>query len=243
MMDETSRLVWQRYAAWCGPLFVLTFVVCWGWIGMNLPPAGPDLSAMEIARHYADNSLRIRIGFVLSVVLICLYMPWTAVLSARLARIEGRGPMLSYLQLIGGALTVMVVSMSAAFWIGAAFRPTRNPEITQMLHDMGWLTIDQLYFCTTLQMIAAAIVGLHDKSAQPMLPRWACWYAIWAGFTFLPASLTAFIKVGPFAWNGVMSYYFPYFTWLSWFSIFAVYMLKAIANDRTKAGAAGQVLS
>jgi hypothetical protein len=231
-MTDKSNLAWQSIAAWCGPAFLVTFVFCWGFVGMNLPPAGPNLSAIEIAQHYAEHSVRIRVGFVLSVVFVCLYMPWSAVLSARLRRIEGAAPTLTYLQLIGGALTVMVVSMSAAFWIAAAFRPERNPEITQMLHDMGWLTIDQLYFCTTLQMIAAAVVGLHDKSARPMLPRWACWYAIWAGLTFLPASLTAFLKGGVFAWNGVMSYYFPYFAWLSWFTIFAVFMLRAIGRER-----------
>jgi hypothetical protein len=231
-MDAKAKLAWQTIAAWCGPVFVVTFVASWGFIGMNLPPSGPGLSAVEIAQHYAEHSVRIRVGFVLSVVMICFYLPWTAVLSARMAKIEGPSPMLAWLQLIGGALTVMVVSMSAAFWIAAAFRPERNPEITQMLHDMGWLTIDQLYFCTTLQMIAAAVVGLHDKSARPMLPRWACWYAIWAGLTFLPASLTAFLKGGVFAWNGVMSYYFPYFAWLSWFTIFAVFMLRAIGRER-----------
>jgi hypothetical protein len=231
-MNPEQSLRWQSIAAWCGPLFVVTFVFFWGWIGHNLPPAGPGLSAEEIATHYRENITGIRIGFVASVISICFYMPWSALLSARLARIEGPMPVLSFLQLIGGALTVMVVSMSAACWIAAAFRPERNPEITQMLHDLGWLTIDQLYFCTTLQMIAAAIVGLHDKSERPMLPRWTCWYAIWAGLTFLPASLTGFLKTGAFAWSGVASYYFPYFAWLSWFTIFSVCIIKSIDRER-----------
>lgn len=234
-MNERQNLTWQWISAWCGVFFVTTFVFCWGYIGMNLPPAGPGLSATEIAQHYAQHSERIRAGFVLSVICICFYMPWTAVLSARLDKIEGAARTLSYLQLIGGALTVMVVSMSAAFWIAAAFRPERSPEITQMMHDMGWLTIDQLYFCTTLQMIAAAVVGLHDRLSAPLLPRWACWYAIWAGLTFLPASLTSYFKTGVFAWDGVMSYYFPYFAWLSWFSIFTFFLIRAIGRERSSA--------
>lgn len=230
-MTEEQNLRWQLICAWCGPAFVVLFVTFWGWIGGNLPPAGPGLSADEIAGYYRANNVSIRIGFVGAVVFMCLYMPWSAVLSARMARIEGKMRSLAYLQLIGGALTVMVVSMSAAFWIAAAFRPERSPEITQMLHDVGWLTIDQLYFCTTLQMIAGAVVGLYDKSDRPLFPRWVCWYAIWAGFTFLPASLTAFVKTGAFAWSGIGSYYFPYFAWLSWFGLFSFYLIRNIRRE------------
>jgi hypothetical protein len=230
-MTERQNLQWQLICAWCGPAFVVLFLTFWGWIGGNLPPAGPSLSAEEIAAYYGAKSVTIRIGFVGAVVFMCLYMPWSAVLSARIARIEGKMRSLAYLQLIGGALTVMVVSMSAAFWIAAAFRPERSPEITQMLHDVGWLTIDQLYFCTTLQMIAGAVVGLYDNSDRPLFPRWVCWYAIWAGFTFLPASLTAFVKTGAFAWSGIGSYYFPYFAWLSWFGLFSFYLIRNIRRE------------
>ncbi len=230
-MDNQASLRWQYICAWFGPVILVSFVFFWGWVGHNLPPAGPGLNASQIAGHYALNSVGIRVGFVASVVVMTFYMPWSAVVSARMARIGKGVPVLSFLQLIGGALTVMVVSMSATFWIAAAFRPERNPEITQMLHDMGWLTIDQLYACTTFQMIAAAVIGLHDKSAQPLFPKWACWYAIWAGLTFLPASLTAFMKFGPFAWNGVLSYYFPYFAWLVWFTLFSCFLLRSISLE------------
>lgn len=231
-MDPQTSLKWQLFCAWCGPIFVVTFLIFWGWIGHNLPPAGPNLTAIQIAAWYVAHTSGIRIGFVGAVVVVCFYMPWTAVLSARLAKIEGAFPVMAFLQLIGGALTVMVVSMSAACWIAAAFRPERDPQITQMLHDLGWLTIDQLYACTTWQMIAAAVVGLNDKSEHPMLPRWVCWYAIWAGLTFLPASLTAFLKTGAFAWNGVASYYFPYFAWLSWFALFSWFIIKSIRREQ-----------
>ena len=59
---------------------------------------------------------------------------------------------------------MMVVSFSAFFWVTAAFRPERDPALIQLLTDLGWLCIDLQYACTTLQMVAAALVGLGDKS-------------------------------------------------------------------------------
>ncbi|MET0547376.1 MAG: hypothetical protein ABWZ40_13825 [Caulobacterales bacterium] len=234
MSEDLSRS-WQLICAWCGPAFVITFAIFWAVLGKNLPPAGPGLSALEIATHYTQNNGSIRVGFVAAVVMVGFYMPWSAVLSVRLAAIEGKAPVMAFLQLIGGALTVMVVSMSALFWIAAAFRPERSPEMTQTLHDLGWLTIDQLYICTTMQMVAAGIVGLSDKSANPMLPRWTCFLAFWCASTFFPASMTAFLKAGPFAWNGVLSYYLPYGAWLGWFCVFSFYMIKHISGQTKRA--------
>jgi hypothetical protein len=90
-------------------------------------------------------------------------MPWCSYISARMAKIEGGYPVLANLQLIGGALTVMVVSFSACFWAIAAFRPDRDPALIQLLTDTGWLIIDLQYACTTLQMVALALAVLSDR--------------------------------------------------------------------------------
>lgn len=227
-MDEKTSLRYQLISAWCGPAFLLTFVAFWGFLGHNLPNPSPALSATDLAARYLANLGEIRTGFIVSMVTVCLYMPWTCVLSAQMARIEGKFPVLTYLQLIGGALTVMVVSFSEMFWAVAAFRPDRDPATVQMLTDTGWLCIDLQYFCTTLQMVAAALVGLADKSKVPLFPRWVCFLTIWCGISFFPASLTGVLKTGPFAWNGALSYYIPYFCWLCWYSTASIYMIKEV---------------
>ena len=135
---------------------------------------------------------------------------------------------MAYLQLLGGGLTVMVVSFSAFFWVAAAFRPDQAPETTRMLTDLGWLCIDLQYACTTLQMIAAALVGLSDRRPQTLFPRWVCYLTIWCGLSFIPASLTGVVKTGPFAWDGLLSYYIPYACWLGWFGIASFYMIKEV---------------
>jgi hypothetical protein len=228
-MDERTRLRYQLICAWCGPLFLVTFVLFWGVIANNIPNPAPSLTAEALKERYLLNLGEIRLGFIMSLITVCFYMPWTCVLAAQMRRIEGTEmPVLSYLQLIGGALTVMVVSFSAVFWVVAAFRPEAPASTFQMMTDTGWLIIDLCYACTTLQMVAAALIGLADKSKVPLFPRWVCFLTIWCGISFLPASLTGVLKTGPFAWNGVLSFYIPYFCWLCWFSTASIYMIKEV---------------
>jgi hypothetical protein len=227
-MNESTSLKYQLISAWCGPAFLLTLIIFWGILGHNLPNPSPALSAADTTARYLNNLTEIRFGFIISMITVVLYLPWTALLSAQMARIEGNYPVLSFLQLLGGGLTVMVVSFSAMFWAVAAFRPERDPALFQLLTDIGWLCIDLQYACTTLQMVAGALAGLADKGKNPLFPRWVCFLSIWCGISFFPASLTGVLKTGPFAWDGMMSYYFPYFCWLAWYSITSIYMIKEV---------------
>lgn len=77
-------------------------------------------------------------------------------------------------------------------------------------------------------MIAAALVGLSDRRPQILFPRWVCYLTIWCGLSFIPASLTGVVKTGPFAWDGLLSYYIPYACWLGWFGIASFYMIKEV---------------
>jgi hypothetical protein len=241
-MDQKSIFKYQLLSAWCGPAFLVTFVFFWGVLGKNLPNPSPALSAPELAARYANNLGEIRLGFIIAMISVCLYMPWCSYLSARLSQIEGRFPTLANLQLIGGALTVMVVSFSACFWAIAAFRPERNPELIQFATDTGWLIIDLQYACTTLQMVAFALAVLSDRKGQaagtPLMPGWACYLTIFCAVSFFPASLTGVLKTGPFAWDGIMSYYFPYFCWLCWEAIASGYMIKDIRRRMHEAQSA-----
>ena len=238
-MDEKTSLKYQMLSAWMGPLFLVGFIYSWGVMAFNLPaPPSPALSAGDLAARYAAHLGGIRIGFLVSLIVMTLYIPWTAVLSVQMMRIgaEGRSPVLAFIQLIGGALTVPVVSLASVFWVAAAFRPERAPEITQALTDSGWLIIETLWACTTWQMVAAALAGLHDKNTAPLFPRWFCFVTIFCGLSFAPATMTGILKTGPFAWDGILSFYFPYFCWLFWFGMASVYMIKEVARRQQALG-------
>jgi len=243
-MDECTKLLYQRLSLYSGPFFVVTFIVFWAWLGENLPPPHAGWPAQAFADRYVDHLTGIRVGFLVSLITICFYLPWTGYVTARMMRIEtGRYPVLSYLQLMGGCLTVMVVSISMWCWVVAAQRPERSPEITQMLTDAGWLMNDTVYMCTTLQMVAMALCFLADKKHRvPVMPNWACYLTIFCGATFFPASLTAILRDGPFAYDGLIGFWIPYPAWLIWMFV-ATYYLLADLNRRAREEAGTHVVA
>lgn len=237
-MDEQTKIFYQRWSIYLGPIFVITFVIFWAWMGKNLPPPHPDWPAEAFTDRYVNDLASIRVGFLVALVTICFYLPWTAYVTTRMKRIEtGPYPVLSYLQLMGGALTVMVVSISMWCWVVAAQRPERLPEITQMLTDAGWLMNDTVYMCTTLQMFAMALCFLSDKKGakNPVMPNWACYLTIFCGATFFPASLTAVLRDGPFAYDGLIGFWLPYPAWLIWMFVASYYLVKDL-NRRVRDG-------
>lgn len=242
-MDENTKLLYQRLSLYSGPFFVITFIIFWAWMGDNLPPPHPGDPAQAFTDRYVAHLTGIRVGFLIAAITICFYLPWTGYVTARMKQIEtGNYPVLSYLQLLGGCLTVMVVSISMWCWIVAAQRPERSPEITQMLTDAGWLMNDTLYMCTTLQMFAMALCFLHDKkSPVPVIPRWASFLTIFCGATFFPASLTAILRDGPFAYDGLIGFWLPYPAWLVWMFVVTWYLLKDM-NRRVAVEARGENL-
>lgn len=236
-MDEQTKILYQRLAIYSGPFFVTTFVIFWAVLGQNLPPPHPAWPMQAFTDRYVEHLASIRVGFLVCLVTICFYLPWTGYVTARMKRIEtGHYPVLSYLQLMGGCLTVMVVSISMWCWVVAAQRPERSSEITQMLTDAGWLMNDTVYMCTTLQMFAMALCILADKKSEiPVMSNWACYLTIFCGASFFPASLTAILRDGPFAYDGLIGFWVPYPAWLIWMFVASYYLAKDL-NRRVLAG-------
>lgn len=236
-MNKRTSLYFELVSAWCGPVFLAAFIVCFMVLGMNLPtPPSPTLDAQAIAGRISGNLGSLRLGWILGMVFIALYMPWSAQISAHMARIEQHSRTMTYMQLIGGALTVFVVSFAILCWSIATFRPDRPPEIQQMLTDFGWLSLETQWALTTVQMWAMAFIGLADKNTPPLWPKWVCWLSIWCGASFAPASLTQYLKTGPFAWDGLLSFYIPYAAWLVWCLTISVYMVRDVKRRLAELG-------
>lgn len=87
---------------------------------------------------YAQHTDLKRLAFIRLFLGGGLTAPFTVAVDHRLRLIPG-APALAFLQLIGGALGVLAVSAPAIVFMPAAFRPERDPEITQALHELAFI--------------------------------------------------------------------------------------------------------
>ena len=88
-MNNNAVLRHDLISAWCGPGFLITFVFFWGILGHNIPNPSPALTPEALSARYAENLGSIRAGFILSLISVVLYLPWTSLLTSQMARIEG----------------------------------------------------------------------------------------------------------------------------------------------------------
>lgn len=237
-MDKKFSLNLELFGAWCGPIFATLFLIFFGFFGHNLPsPPSPAWDAGTTGAWVVSHLDSLRFGWIMCLVTMGFYIPWSGQISAHMVRIE-EARVMTYSQLIGGALTVFVVSFGVLCWSIATFRSDRDPALIQLLTDFGWLSLETQWVLTTVQMCAMAVIGLADRSAHPVWPRWACWLSIWCGLTFVPASLTQYLKTGPFAWTGTLGFYIPYPAWLIWCYVISYYMIKDIKRRQRAAALA-----
>ena len=225
-MNTRTSLKYQLLAAQCGLVFEVLYTFFWAGLGHNLPPASPNLSASDLAAFFAQHHEAILLGNSIAALVGALWIPWTAQLTIVMWRIEGSSPVLTIVQVIGGALTAWVLMFCPAIWAVAAFRPDIDPSTIRMLNDLGFILFNITYAVTSVQAIAAGTVGLADESATPVFPHWVCYWAIFAGLSFIPISAMPFFKTGPLAWNGAITFWGLFGTYFIWTASMGICMAK-----------------
>lgn len=236
MSANATLSVKQRYAllrmcAWAGPIFLVGYVLSWGVMGMNIPPLSPAIDALALHAHYLEHSYRLRGAFVLSVFFIPFYFAFSSAVSRLMQRIEGADGPLSVVEQLGGATTTVVGMVAGVCWLTAAYRVAEfTPAQVRALHDFGWLFFDTTYMVTGLQMLAMSTVFLRDPRAEPLIPRWLSWYAIFVVLAFLPLSLMPFFYEGAFTWAGTFCYWVSLGSWFVWLASMCWYTFAAIGR-------------
>lgn len=213
--DLTDRIL--RLCSLSGYAFVAVFIIAGALVAGFVPPINPSWGAEEVSALFAENATRISFGMLLLMLGMGLLVPFWCVLSIQMARIEGRLPILSVINLLGSAVGTVYFVLPVLIWASAAFRGDHDPGAVLLLNDLGWIILVWPFSIPLVQNVAITICFLADKHPEPLFPRWVAWFTIWTALLIAPGALIIFFKTGPFAWNGLLAFYMVagvYMTWL-----------------------------
>ncbi len=231
----------QLWACYTALPFMGFFFFGWVLVTQFLPPLDPGMTTEELATLFTEHSVRIRVGM-----LICLYsvgflMPFSALICSQIARIEGEGSRVwTYTALMAAAGNIVSFTFPIMFWNVAAFRAERAPELIQLMNDMAWLPWTGMAVPFVALPPCVAIVGLLDRSEQPMFPRWFCYFTIASTVIILPAAMVTFFPQGGwFAWNNLFGWWVPFADFFLWFLMLFILLRKGLLRQAA-AEAAGE---
>ncbi|OHU69580.1 hypothetical protein BKG86_06385 [Mycobacteroides chelonae] len=191
--------------------FTLAFVV--GWILLArfaLPAPSPAWSAEQLAAFYVDNKNHIRLGCIVALFFLPLFALPLGVVLARLHRAERGTPVFTYTSLVLMPIALFLLILPFIAWSVAAFRPEQiEPQITQVLNDLGWFIFLFTWAVFTVLFTLMAIAILRAEPGNEPLPRWSAYLLLWCGLLFAGSVLIIFFKDGPFAYDGLVGLYIP----------------------------------
>jgi hypothetical protein len=229
------ELTLQRIGAWCGPIGMLVYGICFAGIGRMFPPMSPTASADEIAHFLIDHKIWVRIGVAGALVFAASLLPFLATIVLRMLRVEGRWGMLTMCQLFGAMFFTMPMLFSQFLMAAAAYRPEYRPvEITQTLDDLFWMSIVGTLGPFLLQNVTLAVVSFIDRGDPPTFPRWYGYFNVWVALLALPAGALVIFNDGPLAWNGVFAFYLTVTVTFIWLIVTTRILLRAISAEQRR---------
>ena len=218
----------QIVCAWCGPAAVLLSLCGWLIAGILPIPLGSSSTTEQVVGFYSHDT-RVLCGLVIAQLGICLVFPLIGLIGYRMLRIEGRHPILTFVQLVTGAATGVMLLLPMLLMAVIAFRPDRNPELTVTLNDMAWLLFITPIAPFIIQNVAIGTAILRDPRAT--LPRWVGYLNFWIAASFVPDPLAYFFHSGPFSWRGIFIFWLALTTYAAFLVGMGLVLRTAALRD------------
>ncbi|ADP83964.1 hypothetical protein [Pseudofrankia inefficax] len=202
-----------------------------------LPPMSPRSSATEVASFYRDHTARIRYSMILLNWFCVALIPMLMLIVERMRDMAHRTPVLRYC-MIGCAGAAPITFLTATiFWLLAAFRPDRSPDLTLLFNDLAWVTFTcGVPFLVAQSLFLALAIGL-DEQDVPVFPRWVAYFNVLIAVALVPAGFAGLTRSGVFAWDGFLSFWVKNVAIALWIVVMSVVLGNAMRRTPTGAPA------
>lgn len=206
-ISAASNLKAQRTILWSSPAVAVVLLVLFVSFPGFFPPMSPNMSAAEVATFYADHTALIRfsmVGFNLCGIMI---VPFFVLIMAQMQRMKGQSHVYAFSYLAAVVAGATLFALSNILFAVTAFRPERDAELTQLFNDLSWIVFVAPIGMLVAQFALLALAVFSDDRDSPVFPRWVAPYSLLTAVAMAPAAAAAVVRDGPFAWNGVVSFW------------------------------------
>ena len=234
--DGESILLWTLPVL--GILWISAFLLFPGFV----PPMSPAMSAEQVAAFYRDpeNLPRIRYSMILFNWFSVGLIPLLALIVLQMRRMAHRTPIFSYAIIACAAGGPTIFLMADLFWLLAAFRPERDPQLTLMFNDLAWVTFSSQVGFLIAQSVILALAIYLDRQERPVFQPWVAHFNLVVAALMIPAAFVGAAMTGPIAWNGLLTFWVRNITVALWIVVMAVVLGQAIMRQRAEDEGAGE---
>ena len=217
---------------WTLPAVALIWISAFFLFPGFLHPMSPTMSAAEVAGFYRDEAARIRYSMILFNWFGVGLVPVVVLLALQVRRMAHRTPILSYslIACAGGPPALFLIANM--FWLLGAFRPDRAPELTMLFNDLAWITFSVMVSYLIAQCLLLALAIYWDRNETPVFRPWVAHFNVATAVALMPAAFTALALDGPFAWDGLLSFWLKNIAIATWIVVMGVVLGRTIMRQR-----------
>jgi hypothetical protein len=225
-LPKTANIKTQLISLWTAPVFGVVLLGAFLAFPGFFPPMSPAMTADQVATFYSHNTAMIRFSMVTFNLSGIMLLPFFMVIVIQMKRMATQSHVFAYCYLTAAVSGATLFALSDIFYLVAAFRPDRSPELVMLLNDMAWMIFIAPVGAFVAMNLLLGMAIYFDDGPSPVFPRWVGHYAIATALVMAPAVGAAVFATGPLAWNGALSF------WLrnGAFALFIAVMFVVLRN-------------
>ncbi|MFD1811039.1 hypothetical protein [Rhodococcus gannanensis] len=197
----------QWVSMWIGPVVGAVLLVAAVAFPGFRPPMSPTMSADEVASFYLDNTAWIRFSQVTFNLCGIMILPFFMVIVVQMKRMRNQTHVFAYCYLTAAVSGATIFALSNIFFLVAAFRPDRDPELVMLLNDLAWIVLVAPVGMVVSQFVLLALAIHFDDATDPVFPRWVGHFSLVTAVLMVPAAGASVFQNGPLAWDGFLSFW------------------------------------
>jgi hypothetical protein len=221
----------QRICLWLVPAFGALLVVAFWIFPGFFPPMSPAMTAEEVATFYRDHVGEIRASMIIVNLCGISFIPFFMVIVVQMQRMGNPSRAFAYSYLSAAASGATLFALADLAWLIAAFRPERDPQLTQLLNDLAWIAFITPVGFIIAQNLCLALAIFMDSRQTPVFPRWVGHFNIVAALLMTPGAFAMMFMHGPLAWDGLLAFWVRIGTYCLYLAVM-FFVVRATINQQ-----------